>query len=64
MPRAGEFFPSNIARWVLTAIIVVIALFAVGFWLHQYPGHVTSITPPRAKGDYLRRLAVSLSSAA
>jgi hypothetical protein len=43
MPRVGEFCPSNIARLVLTVVIIVMAITALGFWLNQTPGHSTSI---------------------
>jgi hypothetical protein len=49
MPRVGEFCPSNIARLVLTVIIVVMAVAAVGFWLSQTPGHSRSIVHPSDK---------------
>ena len=43
MPRVGEFCPSNIARFVLTVVIVVATLTALGLWLNQQPGHGVSI---------------------
>jgi hypothetical protein len=46
MPRAGEFCPSNIARLLLTVVIIVTLLNAIGFWLYQRPGRGPSIEQP------------------
>jgi Trk-type K+ transport system membrane component len=43
MPRVGQFCASNIARLLLTVVIIVTLLTAIGFWLYQSPGHDTSI---------------------
>jgi len=43
MPRVGQFCASNIARLLLTVVIIVTVLTAIGFWLYQSPGHSTSI---------------------
>jgi hypothetical protein len=43
MPRVGQFCPSNIARLLLSVVIVVTLLIALGFWLYQSHGHGTSI---------------------
>jgi hypothetical protein len=46
MPHVGEFCPSNILRMLLGVIIVVTLVTAIGFWLYQAPGQVTSIEQP------------------
>jgi hypothetical protein len=46
MPRVGQFCPSNIARLLLGAIIVVTLLTALGFWLYQSHGNGTSSSNP------------------
>jgi hypothetical protein len=43
MPRVGEFCPSNIARLLLTVVIIVTLVTAIGFWLYHSSGHSTSI---------------------
>jgi hypothetical protein len=43
MSRVGQFCPSNIARLLLSVVIVVTLLAAIGFWLYHSPGHGTSI---------------------
>jgi hypothetical protein len=50
MPRVGQFCPSNIARLLLTVVIVLTVLTAIGFWLYQTPGHGGSITHSPAPG--------------
>jgi hypothetical protein len=39
MARVGEFCPSNIARLVLTVVILVTLALALGVWLFHSPGH-------------------------
>jgi hypothetical protein len=51
MPRVGQFCPSNIARLLLTVVIIVTVLTAIGFWLYQAPGHGTSIKRPAHSPD-------------
>jgi hypothetical protein len=46
MPRVGQFCPSNIARLLLSVIIIVTLVTAIGFWLYHAPGHGTSIEQP------------------
>jgi hypothetical protein len=46
MPRVGQFCASNIARLLLSVVIFVTVLAAVGFWLYHAPGHGTSIEQP------------------
>jgi hypothetical protein len=46
MPRDGEFCPSNIVRLLLTVVIIVTLVTAIGFWLYHSPGHGTSIERP------------------
>jgi hypothetical protein len=46
MPRVGEFCPSNILRLLLSVVIIVTLLTAIGFWLYETPGHGTSIEQP------------------
>jgi hypothetical protein len=46
MPRVGQFCPSNIARLLLTVVIIVSLVAAIGFWLYHSPGHHTSIVQP------------------
>jgi hypothetical protein len=46
MPRVGEFCPSNIARLLLSVVIVLTLLAAICFWLYHAPGHGTSIEQP------------------
>jgi hypothetical protein len=43
MPRVGQFCPSNIARLLLSVVIIVTLLIAFGFWLYQTSGHGASI---------------------
>jgi hypothetical protein len=43
MPRVGEFCPSNIVRLLLSVVIIVTLLTAIGFWLYETPGHGPSI---------------------
>jgi hypothetical protein len=46
MPGAGELCPSNILRLLLSVVIIVTLLTAIGFWLYETPGHGTSIEQP------------------
>jgi hypothetical protein len=46
MPRVGQFCASNIARLLLTVVIIVTVLTAVGFWLYRSPCHGTTIKQP------------------
>jgi hypothetical protein len=46
MPRVGEFCPSNILRLLLSVVIIVTLLTAIGFWLYEAPGHGPSIEQP------------------
>jgi hypothetical protein len=46
MPRVGQFCASNIARLLLSVVIVVTLLVALGFWLYHTPGSGTSIEQP------------------
>jgi len=46
MPRVGQFCPSNITRLLLTVVIIVTVLTAIGFWLYQSPGQRRSIEQP------------------
>jgi hypothetical protein len=50
-PRVGQFCPSNIARLLLTVVIIVTLLTAIGFWLYQAPGHGKSIEQPAQAPD-------------
>jgi hypothetical protein len=43
MARVGQFCLSNIARLLLSVIIVVTLLISVGFWLYHAAGNGTSI---------------------
>jgi hypothetical protein len=52
MPRVGEFCPSNIARFLLTVVIVVTVLLAVGVWLFHSPGHGLPLHPVHAGDTY------------
>ncbi|MGC2398161.1 MAG: hypothetical protein WA510_00190 [Acidobacteriaceae bacterium] len=51
MPRVGEFCPSNIARLVLTVIIVVTLLLALGVFLYHSPGHGQPLKPTSHTSD-------------
>jgi hypothetical protein len=42
-PTRGEFCPSNIARLLLSVVIIVMMVPAIGFWLYHSSGHGTSI---------------------
>jgi hypothetical protein len=53
MPRVGEFCASNIARFLLTVVIVVTLLVALGVWLFHSPGRGVPIQPTHS-GDPLR----------
>jgi hypothetical protein len=46
MPRVGEFCPSNVIQLVLSVVIIVTLVTAIGFWLYQSPGLGTSIVQP------------------
>jgi hypothetical protein len=46
MPRIGQFCPSNIARLLLSVVIIVTLLIVIGFWLYQAPGRGASIEQP------------------
>src|SRR5271163_4747039 len=46
MPRVGEFCASNIARLLLSVVIVVTLVAAVAVWIYHSPGHGTSIEQP------------------
>jgi hypothetical protein len=46
MPRVGEFCASNVARLLLSVVIVVALVAAVGVWLFHSPGHGTPIEQP------------------
>jgi hypothetical protein len=46
MPRVGEFCPSNILRLLLSVVIIVTLVTAIGFWLYQAPGHGAPIEQP------------------
>jgi hypothetical protein len=46
MPRVGEFCPSNIARLLLTVVIIVPLVTAIGVWLYHAPGHGKLIEQP------------------
>jgi hypothetical protein len=46
MPRVGEFCPSNVARLLLSVVIVVALVVAVGAWLYHTHGHASSIELP------------------
>ena len=46
MPRVGQFCASNIVRLLLTVLIIVTLVTAIGFWLYQSPAHGTSIEQP------------------
>jgi hypothetical protein len=43
MARVGEFCGSNVARWLLSAFIVVGLILAIGVWFFYSPGRGTSI---------------------
>jgi hypothetical protein len=43
MPRVGQFCASNIARLLLTVVIIVTVLTAIGVWIYHAPGHGSSI---------------------
>jgi hypothetical protein len=45
MPRVGEFCASNIARLLLTVVIVVTLLLALGVYLYHSPGHGEPLKP-------------------
>jgi hypothetical protein len=51
MPRVGEFCPSNILRLLLSVVIIVTLLTAIGFWLYETPGHGSSIAQPTNAPD-------------
>jgi hypothetical protein len=47
MARVGEFCSSNIARLLLSVIIVVTLVLAVGTWVFYSPGSSASIVNPQ-----------------
>jgi F0F1-type ATP synthase assembly protein I len=46
MPPVGQFCASNVARLLLTVVIIVTLVAAICFWLYQSPGHGNSIEQP------------------
>ncbi len=51
MPRVGEFCASNIARFLLSVVIVVTLMLAIGVWLFNSPGRGVSIEQPTHASD-------------
>ena len=51
MPRKGEFCASNIARLLLSVVIVVTLVLAVGIWLFNSPGRGTPLQQPTHAAD-------------
>jgi hypothetical protein len=43
MPRIGEFCAANVARLVLSVVIMVGLALAAGVWLFYYPSHAPVI---------------------
>jgi hypothetical protein len=59
MPRVGEFCPSNIVRLLLTVVIFVTVLTAIGFWLDR----IRQSKPTVDKCGCLAAQAAGVSSA-
>jgi len=51
MPRVGEFCASNIARLLLSVVIVVALVAAIGVYLFHSPGQGTPIEQPAHATD-------------
>jgi hypothetical protein len=51
MPRVGEFCASNIIRLLLSVVIVVTLVLAIGVWLFNSPGRSTPIQQPTHAAD-------------
>jgi hypothetical protein len=46
MPRVGEFCASNITRLLLSVVILVALVAALGVWLFHSPGRTVPIVQP------------------